>query len=240
MTDYKEKLIQAYNTNNTTAINQIAEEAFRVSKDEDLLAFVAGSMYDQKISTCPTYLTKFIDLFPNSLHGIRIFRAHILSSQNKHDMVSTEARIYLRIIVDMDKLNTDSKIIQDSLSSGFLLLTSSYTQNGARSYSIRVLELASKFTTDYWKQIYKEEIERLNQELLDSENKIQDEKWEAFFKFGYNADELYYNSKNNGYPDLAQRIDLLEGNFRFNKDFKIDNNEIFRIVYGNGNGYLLN
>lgn len=240
--DYKKEILNALNNNNIAKVEQLSKKAFeKEPKNEDLLAFIAGIIFEKQIWDIAEFIPEFLNRFPNSLHAIRIYFSDLLSRQNNFDSATTEARIYLRQIKENNLFgHLSNNIIKNSISHGFLLLTSVYTASGARSYSKRVLELGNKFVSDYWKNIYKKELKTIDNELLDSENIETNNLWENFFNTGINADILFKRAKENGFDNLAKRIDLIEGNFRFNSDYKVNESEIFQLIYEDNGTFLLN
>jgi hypothetical protein len=240
-TDYKQEIIESLEKADYEKINDLAAKAFKdKNASEDLLAWVAAIIFEKQIWSSVNLLSEFVQKFPASLHGIRVYFSDILSRQKRFDEASDEARCYLRIVFDygFDKLK-ENKIIRESTSKAFLLLTSSFTELGARSYSKRVLDNASSFASDYWRNIYSQEIKTLDNELNDASNKNIDNKWEEFFNSGGNADFLFKWCEEKGFPRVAKRVDLLEGNFRFNKDFKLTDSEALQLVYENNNQFIL-
>lgn len=109
-------------------------------------------------------------------------------------------------------------------------MTSAYTELGARSYSVRVLDVAKRISPAAAAQYFDPELVRLKEELHDSENQKRDSLWEEFFSSGSNIDQLYKLTE--AYPLMQRRIDLIEGQFRFNSEFKVEEEEIFWILCG--------
>jgi len=67
-------------------------------------------------------------------------------------------------------------------------------------------------------------------EMRDPSNKATNEKWNAFFASGTGADALYEACTSKGFPILAKRVDLLDGNFRFNPKFEVGETELYLLV----------
>lgn len=242
MIDFKGEIIKCLEKNELANIEKLSFEAFQNEpENEDLLAFVSAIIFEKQIWSCAELIQRFVIKFPSSLHGIRIYFSDLLSKQKNYDKATTEARIYLRIAKENNQLEKPiNKIVENSISKGFLLLTSAYTEIGARSYSKKVLEIGKKFVDDYWKNIYINEINTLNTELTNKSNFEIDQKWETFFNNGSFSTELFDLCTNSKFNDLAKRIDLIEGQFRFDKDYKVNENELYKIVIENNNTFLLN
>ena len=234
MKDYHQAITDAAAQNDIAALEQLSTEAFELHPgNEHLLAFVAAIMYEKDIRSRFKLLAEFVERFPHSLHAVRIYLANLLGRDNKPDMATTEARIYLRFARDNGQFEKPlNQIVASAFQWGFLLLTSAYTMLGARSYSLRVLKYASQFANAKWQANYALETETLNNELKDADKLALDNKWEAFFTDGSHAEILYKHCTDAGFHDMAKRVDLLEGNFRYNGgDFKIDEKEMFLLIF---------
>lgn len=59
---------------------------------------------------------------------------------------------------------------------------------------------------------------------------VYSEEWNAFLANGNGADTLHKLCMERSSPILAKRVDLLEGNFRFNRQFQISEAEMFMLV----------
>ena len=67
-------------------------------------------------------------------------------------------------------------------------------------------------------------------ELRDPANKTTNERWNAFFANGSGADSLYEMCMSTGFPIMARRVDLLDGNFRFNSRFQVGESEMYLLA----------
>lgn len=231
---YEERIRAALSGEDRNASEKIAREAFADNKSEEhILAWVVAAMYEQGIDSALDLLEVFVNRYPDSIHLPRVYLADVLSRASKFDQATNQARYYLRLAKDagvFPDLGT-KRIIQDGVSRSFLLLTSAYTTLGARSYSKRVLGYSLQYElATSWKELIINELSQLEHELLTSDNKQLDEKWEKLFSSGLEADDLYKHCNDSGFPVMAKRVDLLEGNFRFNSTFKVDMQEIFLLV----------
>jgi hypothetical protein len=242
MIDYRSEIIKCIEKNELVKIEKLSNEAFEnEAENEDLLAFVSAIIFEKQIWNCTELIHRFVNKFPNSLHGIRIYFSDLLSKQRNYDAATTEARIYLRIAKENNQLEKPfNNIISNSIGKGFLLLTSAYTEIGARNYSKKVLEIGKKFVNEYWINIYNNEINTLKGELNNKANTEINQKWDAFFDEGDFATELFELCKTSKFNDLAKRVDLIESQFRFETDYKVNENEMFKIVLENNDTFLLN
>ena len=77
----------------------------------------------------------------------------------------------------------------------------------------------------------KKEIQTLDTELKLETNSALDAKWEAFFSDGSNYTELYNICKTSQFPQLAKRIELLDGNYKFDPSFKVDEAEMLMDIF---------
>ena len=184
-----------------------------------------------KLQCSGKYLHWFLKHFPQSVIPVKVEYAGFLADSGKEDSATRVAREYLRLNRDCGNLSPEiSKLptIRLGVSKAFLLLTAAYTTMGARSYSGRTLKYASQFPLDPgYLGNYQREMDRLRQELQEPHNRELNARWEAFFKSGEGANELFELCKSKGYEILARRVDLLEGNLRFNPDFRVDAKELF-------------
>ena len=181
----------------------------------------------------PLNSSKSSSRYPASLHLPRIYLADNLARAGRFDDATEQARRYLRLAKDagiLEKL-TNTRILRHGVSHAFLLLTSAYTELGARSYSEGVLRHALQFdlVPDFASKI-QQELARLAVEMRDPSNKATNEKWNAFFANGSGADGLYEACTSRGFPVLAKRVDLLDAHFRFNSKFEVGEAELYLLV----------
>jgi len=168
-----------------------------------------------------------------SLHIPRVYLADLHALSRRYDIASYHARIYLRQCKDNGKLKNiqSSQIVREGVSRAFLLLTSVYTEIGARSYSERVLRFALKYSlSEKYKDHINKELRRLEEEKQNSSNRELNNQWEQFFLDGSYRIDLYKMCISKKSPLLAKRVDLWEGNFRYNSEFSIDEEEILTLV----------
>ncbi len=232
--NYEERIRSALSRGDFKEAERVARDAFADTKSEEhILAWVGAAMYEQGIDSALDLLEVFVNRYPDSLHLPRVYLADVLSRASRFDQATNQARCYLRLAKDagvFPDLGT-KRIIQDGVSRSFLLLTSAYTTLGARSYSRRALEYGLQYElAAKWKEMINNELNQLERELQTSENKQLDLKWEKLFSSGLEADDLYKQCIDSGFPIMAKRVDLLEGNFRFNAAFKVDLQEMFFLV----------
>lgn len=221
--------------NDFDSIEDLARQAFaEASADEGGLAWIAGVIFEKDIATAFDLVDQFVKRFPESRHIIRVYMADLWARVGRFDLATDHARIYLRIARDAGILEdvAGTKILAEGVGRAFLLLTCVYTECGARSYSRRLLQFALRHKLDAkWIERYRREIEHLDGELENPKNQPIDDMWEAFFTNGSHAKELYDLAMNRGFEYLAQRIDLIEGNHRFNQGYLVDESEMLQLVY---------
>ena len=245
--DYKKEIIESLQRNDLKKTEELANSAFNVEpENEYLLAFVATIVFEnlileRQIVSSANLIFQFVEKFPNSLYPIRIYFSDLLIRQKNYDAAATEARIYLRVALDNNQFKKPyNETIKDTIGRAFYFLTTAYTDLGAKDYSKRILNYALEYATPHWTEVYKQELLQLDNELKNQETKEINIKWEQFFESGVFANDLYNLCISKGFNDMAKRVDLLEGHFRFDKNFKIDKSEVLKLIYGDEkNGFVL-
>lgn len=237
--NYEERIRAALVDKNFQEAEKTARQAFADSKvDEHVLAWCAASIYERQVESAFDLLGEFVNRYPHSLHLPRVYLADILSRNSHFDQASAHARHYLRLARDAGLLPDllDKRIAREGVSRSFLLLTSAYTTLGARSYSQRVLEQSQQYAlVDRWKSIVEQELEQLTKELESPDLAALNKIWQDFFATGQGADFLFKKCSDEGFPIMAKRLDLLEGNFKFNPTFQVDDEELFLCIVENEN-----
>jgi hypothetical protein len=228
--NYRKEIEKALASDNRLIALDIVQRAFVETEDEMLCANLVMFTSEFGLPTLE-FIHQFNYKFPNSLFPIRVYLAQMLCESSNFDDATSEARYYLRLIQDYGKVGhtEDEKLLEFNLRA-YMLTTTVYIDAGARSYAKRILEIAKRYATDKWLEIYKKEIQNLNKELENEKWKSLDEKWEAFFKDGSYYSELYQLCAENRYSELAIRLRLLKEDFDTKPDFVIDENELLRIV----------
>ena len=231
---YEDRINEALKSNQPGEVEKLARQAFDdPAADEGNLAWVAAVADEKGVPSASEFLELFVSRYPASLHLPRIYLADSLVRAGRFDEGSEHARRYLRLAKDskiFEKLGS-TRILRHGVSHAFLLLTAAYTELGARSYSEGVLKHALHFdlVPDFVDKI-RQELGRLAVEMRDPSNKATNEKWNAFFASGTGADALYEACTSRGFPILAKRVDLLDGNFRFNPKFEVGETELYLLV----------
>lgn len=231
---YEDRVNRALANNQLGEVEKLARQAFEdPAADEGNLAWVAAVASEKGVPSAPEFLKLFVNRYPASLHLPRIYLADDLARADRFDEATEHARRYLRFAKDsgvFEKLGS-TRILRYGVSHAFLLLTSAYTELGARSYSEGVLKHALQFdlVPDFVQKI-QQELARLAMEMRDPSSKATNEKWNAFFANGSGADGVYETCTKKGFPILAKRVDLLDGNFRFNSQFKVGETEMYLLV----------
>lgn len=231
---YEERINQALASNQLGEVEGLARQAFAdPAADEGNLAWVAAVAEEKGVPSAREFLEQFVTRYPASLHLPRIYLADGLARAGRFDQATEHARHYLRLAKDAGILGklTNTRILRHGVSHAFLLLTSAYTELGARSYSEGVLKHALQFdlVPDFVSKI-QQELARLAVEMREPANKAINEQWNAFFASGSGADGLYEACTSKGFPAMAKRVDLLDGHFRFNSQFKVGEAELYLLV----------
>jgi hypothetical protein len=231
---YEDRINQALTNNQPGEVEKLAREAFDdPTADEGNLAWVAAVADEKGVPSAAELLELFVSRYPASLHLPRIYLADSLVRAGRFDAGSEHARRYLRLAKDAKIFATlgSTRILRHGVSHAFLLLTAAYTELGARSYSEGILRHALQFdlVPEFVASI-QQELARLAKEVRDPANKATNEKWNAFFASGNGADALYETCTSRGFPILAKRVDLLDGNFRFNPQFKVGETELYLLA----------
>ena len=231
---YEDRINQALTNNQPGEVEQLARQAFDdPTADEGKLAWIVAVADEKGVPSAAGFLEIFVNRYPASLHLPRIYLADTLARAGRFDDSTEHARRYLRLAKDSGVFENlgNTRILRHGVSHAFLLLTAAYTELGARSYSEGILKHALHFDLlpDFIANI-KQELARLAVEMRNPSNKATNEKWNAFFANGSGADALYEACTNRGFPILAKRVDLLDGNFRFNPQFKVGETELYLLV----------
>lgn len=242
MANLEDIVKQGLLTNNVDAILEGLEFAFSDSQSEEHeLAWAIGAVFENNIVDGFKFIPAFIDSHPQSLYPVRVFHADLFARRGNYDAATEEARMYLRILSE-SKLIDDlqgKNLILDGFSRAWLLLSSVYTEAGARSYSKRIIKTGLNYPLpSLWVDTFKKELTQLDTELDTKELKSIDDKWESFFK---HADNWYFIDnlcKEKGFFALRTRVELLKDNHIFDSSFNPDT-EPLKIVQRNNNVYVL-
>jgi hypothetical protein len=201
---------------------------------EELARAVAvGREFETRGAVAEPQLRAFIEEYPASYHLMRVYLAGLLADRHEFDEATEHARIYLRSIRDAGGLANMRRLpaTQVGATRAFLLLTAVYTEAGARSYSIRVLNHAMDFPLSRTEEI-SGEIQNLEQELKQPALKEVDSRWEAMFNRGDGASELCELCDSKGFPALADRVDLIASNHAYGSAATVNDpkKELFLMV----------
>jgi hypothetical protein len=215
--------------------NQVASDNGYTSDEMNELVYVSA-VYD---SPREKLYELFLSLNPQLIHPAQISLAACRANVRDEDTATELARDYVRkFLTSSSALNlSKDSFLAHVLGRGFLLMTSIYTVIGARSYSLRILQKALELQiSDSMRAHIQNEISTLNLELGMGNPGISpyDQKWEAFFTNGSHYEELARLCTNAGARRLARRLELLEGNFRFQAGFKVLPDEMFQQIVAVG------
>lgn len=245
MKEYEKLFTNALESGDVATALAIAQQAFvEEPENENLLAWMCGNICEKQIPGGESLIVQFVDDFPSSLHPMRLYLSGMLLSQNQFDSASNEARIYLHMLKKEGIFHSPEKIAQNALLAevvgrAFIQLTSVYTEAGARSYSKRALEYGSVFVSDYWKNVYTNEMNNLAQELENKKLRKLDMQWEEFFQSGKNLKQLIKLCQKQKFVTLEKRIGLIEGKFRYDAQYKVDESELFQVIFGENDTFGL-
>ncbi len=241
MSEFENSIKQSLSTGNVNNIKNILETALSSFNDEHELAWAIGVVFEENIIDAFKFIPAFLVRFPKSLHPVRVFYADILARQGQYDSATDEARIYLRLLSEsnlMDNLKGKT-VLLDGVSRAWLLLSSAYTEIGARSYSIRVINTGMNCPLpSSWIDAFKKELSQLNTELQSKELKSLDEKWEIFFQTADDWPFIDNLCKKKGFPLLRKRVELIKDNLKFKPSLSA-NAELLKIVQQNNNTFVL-
>lgn len=241
--EWAQLLHEALESEDLAAVDEVAPQAFDDwSGDEAFCAWVAGLAFGSGAEVARQLLPRFLELFPASLHPVQVDHAEMLVGGGALDLGANEARAYLRRAraQGLDKAIAQAEYLLHGIARAFLLLTSVYTEVGARSYSLRVLDVALALDLDdYWRDRLGEEVETLRSELQEPDFATLDAQWEAFFQRGEGIEALIELCKRCRVPILAHRLTVIHRLFGEEKEFALTEDEIFQLVYETDKGALV-
>ncbi len=180
------------------------------------------------------FLEAFCDENAETPHGAEIKLADFYAGLDKLDETTARARRFVSKFrgTETEKNLSQHPVLATMFARCYLLMTAAYTRLGARSYSKRILNKAiSLQLPKAFEERMKKEIQTLDTELKLETNSALDAKWEAFFSDGSNYTELYNICKTSQFPQLAKRIELLDGNYKFDPSFKVDEAEMLMDIF---------
>ncbi len=203
------------------------------TKDESILSFLVGQIYELDLEDGFWLLEKFVFEHPESIEIIRVYLSELWARIHEFDKATNEARIYLRQLENRNLITDSVKTnhFRESIPRAILLLTSAYTELGARSYSIRALSMMReiKLSSD-WKSHIEKSIQVLLSELKNKGFLNVDQMWENFFSSGENYNDLKLLCNRHNYSILAKRLELIYSNFMYDKNYKVDESELLSLV----------
>jgi len=230
----------AMESGDTSAMEDIVPQAFHDHhEDEEFTAWLTGVAFGANLGVMADLMRRHVELFPASIHPVRVDAAEMLLAQGKIDEGSNEARAYLKILATKDFAAelAKSEITRQSAARAFLMMTAVSTEVGARSYSLRVLAYALEHEFgEYWNQRLRGEAESIRAELQDPRNQTLDAPWEAFYASGEGEAELVELCRLCRLPITARRVVILAEEFREKPEFKIGREEILQLVYQTPDG----
>lgn len=240
----------AYDNGQTNLLPALIDDAFSdPNAKETELAHVCGLIYELRRRVFgPEYASafrRFIERFPDSVYPPEALYADLLVSLDAPgatDLASTHAREYFaRIFQHPERERILKSPIQlHAFGSTFLVMTAVYTQVGARSYAKRLIEFLRPIDKAYWNRTWLDgEIARLDDELKSKDHADTDAIWEAFFSTGTDLKRCLKICEWWGAKNLAKRLVLIEANFRFNADYRLNEGEFTQLVRYTDSGEAL-
>lgn len=226
-----EKAVQKKDSEQQIAILQkaLAEHGFKSAIMSDLALAVANHNLPYI-----SFLEAFCDENAETPHGAEIKLADFYAGLDKLDETTSRARRFVSKFrgTEVEKNISAHPVLLTMFARCYLLMTAAYTRLGSRSYSQRLLTKAIQMgLPKAFEDRMNSEILTLNNELKIETNLSLDKKWEEFYATGANYDELHELCIRSQYLQMAKRIELLEGKFRFNVDFKIDDSEVLMDIF---------
>jgi len=224
-------------------LREMVNSAFEdYADDETFCAWCAGVAHGTDLEESDVILARFLERFPLSLYPVQVDWAERQVRREMFDDATNEARAYLNRVHEqgISIMAQDHDALRDGCSRGFLLLTSAYTEAGARSYSARVLEFAMLLQMEpFWQHRFRTEHRRLKEELQVPANKRLDDQWEAFFKSGKGASKLVKRCDKMFMPVLGKRVETIGELYKEDPGFRADEGEILQMLYRTDNGQFL-
>lgn len=206
---------------------------------EHELAWALGVVFEKNIFEAFRFMPLFLEKYPKSPHPVRVFYSDLLARQGHYDFASEQARIYLRAVSDSRLIEQlqGKPILQDGVARAWLLLSATYTEAGARSYSKRVLLTGLEYPLPFsWVEAFNGELSKLDEELRSHDIKCLDDRWENFFLNSEGWDYIDNHCNENELLMLKKRAELIKDNFKFNPSFNLQG-EILKLVK-NDNGFF--
>jgi hypothetical protein len=224
-----------------------ANEVQERQKHQDYAGWAILCMLGRPFDRLGEFIHWHMETYAHSLSPVRVEYAANMANQGQDDEASYFARDYLH---DARKSGALARLNQQSMvwrgvSRAFLLLAAAYVRVGARGYNLRLFEhaLSLPLLPDSIAAIEKERQREL-EELGDAQQAKINTAWERFFS-GQGAEtaiRLGQWCEHQQCPLLAKRIELIDGQFRFDPNFRMDEREIYGQVVrleGNDGPYLL-
>ncbi len=180
------------------------------------------------------FLEAFCDENAETPHGAEIKLADYYAGLDKLDETTARARRFISKFrgTETEKNLSEHPVLVTMFARCYLLMTAAYTRLGARNYSKRILNKALTLQLPKaFEDRIRKEVQTLDTELKIESNLALDTKWEAFFTNGFNYSELHEICKASQYPQLAKRIELIEGHFKFDSNFKVDETEMLMDIF---------
>ena len=236
--DYSAAIRDALAQQDHAKAEKLAIDAFETSTTpEGVLAWICGAFYESGLPAHARLIALFVERFPDSLYPVRVFYGDLYARSGNMDVATAQSRRYLRLIRDSGTFPTlgDTALLRDGVGRAFLLLTAAYTELGSRSYSRKALEFGLALAiAEHWRSPLQRELKRLGDELSVPELAAIDDKWVQFYDHGARGIELVELCRTKEFPLHAERVELIESKFRYNRHFACGEDELFLLVARSG------
>ena len=219
----------------TDLIHQAVED---YAGEEEFSAWCSSVAHGMEVENAANLLAKFVERFPLSLHPVQVDLAERLLQSGYLDHGANEARAYLSRVFQqgMPEYMGRFDLVRDGCARSLLMLTSVYTELGARNYSRRVLEFGLMMPLEqYWTSRFQAEHVRLGEELRREDARRFDRQWERFFHENEGAPALAELCEKHNAPILAQRVRVL-GDLRQAKPEPLGDEEFLQMLYQTDQG----
>ncbi|MCA8955734.1 MAG: hypothetical protein KDC87_06660 [Planctomycetes bacterium] len=227
----QERLItQARDCGDRDALARLALDALASDcTDEEHLAWVSSVVYEEDLVEALDVIAGFLDHFPESRKGVRVYLADLYAQQGQLDKATLEARAYLAHVHGSGGLE---EACQDPLMANWVLqamqlLSSAYTAAGARTYSQRVFTHAISLSDDAaWTLTFEQGIQDIERELHAFDCREVDYYWRSFMERGDNFEKVLQACSEANLPIMAERVRAIHTRFTVQPGSKLPSNEM--------------
>jgi len=231
--NYRDEVMKLVRVDVKKAVDAVRAAYNDKSVSEDILGSITGILFDASARDGVPFVIEFVTRYPGSLHLMRVICADIYNNNKNYDAAIFHARLYLRLVKDNKLLEREDVplILKHGIARAFSALADGYAGIGAYDYAIRVLQYALRYVKmDELSRVIRATIDEYAGKRTNPEAQAQNGMWEAFFKSGSGMSDVLAYCDAQRLPELAKRVELIEGSFRFNSRHVVDDSEILQIV----------